>query len=1269
MNTNSNKSPSPYRLQGGVDLKLFTIRALLLAIGLALSMFTVISDMQSKADGSTMDVVINEFMARPNSDWDGDYIYDSSDDEWIELHNPTDTIVNVTGCFIADGGSAWQMIEKDGEIPPFGFLVIFGSDNASLSLNNGGDTIELYDKDGVTLIDSYIYSETYQDESEGRETDGASSWKFFSVPTPGKRNYDLPPTLGFVCHFPLNPKSSDTVTIVANASDDYKILFTNLSYSLNGGSYQRVQMKDDGVFPDSVFGDGNFTSQIPPQTSGTDVRYYVTCCDDYNQNASEPELAPVTCNAFAYSDEEIKVVINEFLPSPDTDWNNDGFIDSDDEWIELYNNGDCVVNIGGWEIDDELGSVGSSDPYIIAEGTIIEPNEFLLFYGNETEIALNYNGDNVTLLDEQGIEVDIFSFSLSDYDVALGRFPDGTDNKKNFLVPTPKAGNLYPVDSLENLGAIKINEFLPTPKTAYSSEWIELYNCGSDAVRLDGCLLDDIMDGGKKPWQIPLNSTIQPQETLLFERTFGLNNAGDTVNLIYDDGTTIIDQYTYDSSEYDISFGRCVDGGANWARYSYPTPGLTNTPMQEPDFLQRSLIISELFFRASEEEEFLCLYNPSESEVNLSGFRIADGQVSYSGSIIFPEDAVILSKEHLYIASNAVVFQNMMGFYPDLEYGNSSDSVPDMIAREKPSFAVLKDEALLMDSFGNLMDIVVWGESEYTGLGWVGHPASDAKKGEILKRNFDESASVYQDTNTSWDWEHMRHYKPGQSDFDYETFNYTGSMTLFASPDSSYDTMVSEIEGATNTIYIGLYQFTNWNISQKILEKLGEGVNVKILMEGSPADGIAEEQKYILQKIYENGGEIRFLVTNSTLGARYRYIHAKYAVIDSESVIISSENWKYTGIPINNTCGNRGWGVVIRNSLVSSYFTDMFWADWDSVGYDVFSFTPKDKNYGNASSGFEVDDWVETGYYYPVFPSKTLIGEFSVSPVLSPDTSLSEDGGILGLINNAQESIYIEQLDFALNFNDGDKVHENPFLLAAISAAEERQVDVKILLSQKYSYLNNTELDNYDTYVYINGIAEDRNITEYLEARLVDYDRLGLSKIHNKGMIVDGRWTLVSSINWNRNSVCQNREVGVIIENEEVAQYFTEIFFWDWNEPPTASANEVESVLTSEGVQFSDMSFDLDDNILQYYWDFGDGMNSTEQNPVHMYDKGGTYNVVLTVSDGQYQDSYSFTVLVSEAEVEESEQWATANMALLIIFIIITIIIIYFIRKMRLLLI
>jgi len=443
-------------------------------------------------------------------------------------------------------------------------------------------------------------------------------------------------------------------------------------------------------------------------------------------------------------------------------------------------------------------------------------------------------------------------------------------------------------------------------------------------------------------------------------------------------------------------------------------------------------------------------------------------------------------------------------------------------------------------------------------------------------------------------------------------------------------------------------------------------LEVKILMEGGPVEGIIEEQKYVLQKINENNGEIKYLVSDSTLSERYRYIHAKYTIIDNISVIISSENWKYTGIPLNNTYGNRGWGVIIRNQEVAEYYKEVFFCDWSSVNYDTLFFTPKDTNYGNASKDFEPDDWVETGYYNPVFQSMTLSGNFKVYPVLSPDTSLLECDGILGTINSATESIYIEQLELDINWNDGELEYDNLYLKAAMEAAENRGVEVKILLSSAYAFPDDPDLDNYDTFIFINDYASNHNITGFLEARLVDYDRLGFAKMHNKGMIVDGNKTLISSINWNRNSVAQNREVGVIIESNEVADYFTRIFFWDWNEPPIAHAGGDITVDAFEFVQFNDFSSDSDDNIKSYFWDFDDGKNSTQKNPNHVFEKVGVYEVKLTVSDGQYLDSCTICVIVLEPEPEGGESATTISMILLIILIAIFLMIIAAIRRMRL---
>ncbi|MCJ7523017.1 MAG: PKD domain-containing protein, partial [Dehalococcoidia bacterium] len=54
-------------------------------------------------------------------------------------------------------------------------------------------------------------------------------------------------------------------------------------------------------------------------------------------------------------------------------------------------------------------------------------------------------------------------------------------------------------------------------------------------------------------------------------------------------------------------------------------------------------------------------------------------------------------------------------------------------------------------------------------------------------------------------------------------------------------------------------------------------------------------------------------------------------------------------------------------------------------------------------------------------------------------------------------------------------------------------------------------------------------------------------------------------------------------------------------------------------IQFTDTSFggvpDAGFDYQYYLWDFGDGNTSTDQNPTHAFDEGGTHNVSLTVTD------------------------------------------------------
>ncbi|MFB0558515.1 MAG: PKD domain-containing protein, partial [Candidatus Bathyarchaeia archaeon] len=70
--------------------------------------------------------------------------------------------------------------------------------------------------------------------------------------------------------------------------------------------------------------------------------------------------------------------------------------------------------------------------------------------------------------------------------------------------------------------------------------------------------------------------------------------------------------------------------------------------------------------------------------------------------------------------------------------------------------------------------------------------------------------------------------------------------------------------------------------------------------------------------------------------------------------------------------------------------------------------------------------------------------------------------------------------------------------------------------------------------------------------------------------------------------------------------------------PPVASFTvSPEEPTVREAVHFTDTSAVYRGDIRAWRWDFGDGRNSTEQNPTHLYYDKGTYLVSLTVEDDE----------------------------------------------------
>ena len=134
-------------------------------------------------------------------------------------------------------------------------------------------------------------------------------------------------------------------------------------------------------------------------------------------------------------------MINEFVPRPGHDWNGDGLVNVDDEYIDLLNHGVVDVDLTGYSLDDEV-NIGSN-PYRLPS-VVIKPGERMVFFGSETDLLLSDGGDGVRLLKPNGQLGDAYNYRVVRYpDHTYCRYPDngGADDWNTNCFPTPGLQN------------------------------------------------------------------------------------------------------------------------------------------------------------------------------------------------------------------------------------------------------------------------------------------------------------------------------------------------------------------------------------------------------------------------------------------------------------------------------------------------------------------------------------------------------------------------------------------------------------------------------------------------------------------------------------------------------------------------------------------------------------------------------------------------------------------------------------------------------------
>ena len=242
---------------------------------------------------------------------------------------------------------------------------------------------------------------------------------------------------------PLLPTETDPVIISQLVVDRENVSHVKLIYKV-GNSTEEIEMLDNGSGSDEKANDFVYTAQIPAQANADQVLYYVEATNGIGKTSRYP--AANEWASFSINYEPPQIAINELGAQNESTKQDEN--DEYDDWFELYNPGDELVNLTGMYVSDNL-----SKPRKWRLGNLSIPAKgfLLLWADNDPEQGANHvgfklsrDGEELGLFDtdeNQNLPIDTLQFGLQIVDISFGRTQDGAEEWIFFDEPTPGRGN------------------------------------------------------------------------------------------------------------------------------------------------------------------------------------------------------------------------------------------------------------------------------------------------------------------------------------------------------------------------------------------------------------------------------------------------------------------------------------------------------------------------------------------------------------------------------------------------------------------------------------------------------------------------------------------------------------------------------------------------------------------------------------------------------------------------------------------------------------
>ena len=384
------------------------------------------------------------------------------------------------------------------------------------------------------------------------------------------------------------------------------------------------------------------------------------------------------------------------------------------DWVEIMNISDAPISLKDITLSDRSDkakfifpdvSLGAGETVIVFCDDINQNQPGRAYHA---KFKISSIKDAVFMFNPAGYAIDSVELPTLNTNESYARMEDGSFEVTSMYSPgypnTEEGHVTYLSRYTIQANTLRINEIMAAPRSGLRdedgdlSDWIELYNAGSERILLSDYALSDNEEKLTK-WFFPQGAYIDPgQYYIVFcsgkDRTgaetgyphtnFSLSAEGETVTLS-NALAQLVDRVVYSNMPVDCSYGRNDLTGA-WQNYTLATPGAANNESgaARADEYLRALnrthvILSEVMASNDKitvntgQKDWVEIYNGGTETIDISGWGLSDN-INWPRKWQFPQGTVIWPGEYKLVSLDGTgTVDTQGGYHASFKLARSGD--------------------------------------------------------------------------------------------------------------------------------------------------------------------------------------------------------------------------------------------------------------------------------------------------------------------------------------------------------------------------------------------------------------------------------------------------------------------------------------------------------------------------------------------------------------------------------------------------------------------